>query len=74
MIKEGLAKTWYLDKHRNVEASANQKRVEDALREGAKDHVSIASESGLGIEEVRRELFRLKLEGLDLHQIDRVST
>ncbi|MCF8524735.1 MAG: DNA-protecting protein DprA [Aquiluna sp.] len=74
MIKEGLAKPWYLDKHRNVEASANQKRVEDALREGARDQASIASESGLGIEEVRRELFRLKLEGWDLHQIDRVST
>jgi predicted Rossmann fold nucleotide-binding protein DprA/Smf involved in DNA uptake len=74
MIKEGLAKPWYLDKPRNVEASSNQKRVEDALREGAKDRAAIASESGLGLEEVRRELFRLQLDGLDLQQIDRVST
>jgi hypothetical protein len=28
----------------------------------------------LGLEEVRRELFRLQLDGLDLQQIDRVST
>jgi predicted Rossmann fold nucleotide-binding protein DprA/Smf involved in DNA uptake len=74
MIKEGLAKPWYLDKHRNVEASSNQKRIEDALREGATDQASIATESGLSIEEVRRELFRLQLDGLDLQQIDRVTT
>jgi DNA processing protein len=74
MIKEGLAKPWYLDKHRNLEASSNQKRIEDALREGATDHASIAAESGLGIQEVRHELFRLQLDGLDLQQIDRVST
>jgi DNA processing protein len=74
MIKEGLAKPWYLDKHRNVEASSNQKRIEDALREGATDQASIATESGLSIEEVRRELFRLQLDGLGLQQIDRVTT
>ena len=74
MIKEGLAKPWYLDKPRNVEASSNQKRIEDALREGATDQESIATESGLSIEEVRRELVRLQLDGLDLRQIDRVTT
>jgi DNA processing protein len=74
MIKEGLAKPWYLEKHLNVEKSSNQKRIEDALREGASDPESIASESGLGIEQVRRELFRLQLDGLDLQQIERVST
>jgi DNA processing protein len=74
MIKEGLAKPWHLNKYRNLEASSNQKRIEDAVRAGARDHVSIASESGLGIEEVRRELFRLQLDGLDMQQIDRVST
>ena len=74
MIKEGLAKPWHLDKHRTVEASSNRKRVEDALREGATDQASIASESGLGLEEVRRELLRLQLDGLALQQFDRVST
>jgi DNA processing protein len=60
MIKEGLAKPWHLDRHRVVEETANQKRVLDALREGAEDFHSIARESGLSIEEVRQELFRLK--------------
>jgi DNA processing protein len=62
MIKEGLAKAWHLDRHREVEESTTQKRVLDALREGAGDYPSIARESGLSIEEVRRELFRLKLD------------
>jgi DNA processing protein len=62
MIKEGLAKAWHLDRHREVEESTTQKRVLDALREGAGDYPSIARESGLSIEEVRRELFRLQLD------------
>ncbi len=62
MIKEGLAKPWQFDRHRSVEETTNQKRVLDALREGADDFPSIARESGLSIEEVRRELFRLKLD------------
>ncbi|MFM1957961.1 MAG: hypothetical protein RI929_324 [Actinomycetota bacterium] len=62
MIKEGLAKPWQLDRHRNVEESTSQKRVLDALREGAEDFPAIARESGLSIDEVKRELFRLKLD------------
>lgn len=73
MIKEGLAKPWYLDKHRNVEASDLQKRVLDAIREGASDYVSVARESGLSIEEVRRELVGLTLEGHSLPSNNRIS-
>lgn len=62
MIKEGLAKPWHLDRHRTVEESTTQKRVIDALREGADDFPSIARESGLSIQEVKRELSRLKLD------------
>lgn len=73
MIKEGLAKPWHLEKHRSVEASTTQKRVLDAIREGANDNASIARESGLSVEEVRRELVGLQLEGLSLPSNDRIS-
>lgn len=63
MIKEGLAQPWQIDRHRRVEPSYSQKRIQDALREGASDHSSIARESGLSISEVRRELARLQLDG-----------
>ena len=63
MIKEGLAQPWHLDQHRMIEPTSSQKRVLDALREGASDFPSIARESGLSIGEVRRELHRLQLDG-----------
>jgi predicted Rossmann fold nucleotide-binding protein DprA/Smf involved in DNA uptake len=62
MIKEGLAKPWQLGRAPYLEESPTQKRVLDALREGAADFPSIARESGLSIEEVKKELFRLKLD------------
>ena len=63
MIKEGLAQPWHLDQHRTIEPTSSQKRVLDALREGASDFPSIARESGLSMSEVRRELHRLQLDG-----------
>ena len=63
MIKEGIARPWHLTGHRYLEATSSQKRVQDAVREGASDSLAIAAESGLSVQEVRKELMRLQLEG-----------
>jgi DNA processing protein len=73
MIKEGLAKPWYLDRYRDIEASTAQKRVLDSMRDGASDELAIARESGLSVEEVRTEVARLQLDGLSLSPNQRIS-
>lgn len=61
MIREGLAQPWNFGDL--VEPSLDQKRVLDAMREGAKEPAEIARESGMGISQVIRELRSLRLAG-----------
>jgi DNA processing protein len=61
MIREGLAQPWTFGDL--VEPSLDQKRVLDAIREGAKEPAEIARESGMGISQVIRELRSLRLAG-----------
>jgi DNA processing protein len=61
MIREGLAQPWNFGDL--VEPSLDQKRVLDAMREGAKEPAEIARESGMGISQVIRELRLLRLAG-----------
>ena len=63
MIKEGLAAAWQVGKPISVEPSYDQKRILDAIREGAKSLREIAIESGLAISDVAKEVKRLRLAG-----------
>lgn len=63
MIKEGLAMPWQLGKPIEVEPSFRQKRVLDAIRDGAMSLKEIAVESGLAIQEVSTEIKNLKRAG-----------
>lgn len=53
MIQEGLAKQYVLDDPIEIEPSWTKKRVQDALRAGAKTPSEIALESGLGLKQVK---------------------
>jgi DNA processing protein len=53
MIQQGLAKQYVLDVPIEIEPSLNTKRVEDALRAGAKTPSEIAIESGLRLNTVK---------------------
>jgi len=53
MIQQGLAKQYVLDVPIEIEPSWNAKRVEDALRTGAKTPSAIAIESGLSVDHVK---------------------
>ena len=63
MIQEGLATSWQLGKAVNVEPNYRQKRVLDAIREGARDLREIAIESGVSLKEVREDLKALEEVG-----------
>ena len=53
MIQEGVAKQYALDDPIEIEPSWTEKRVQDALRAGAKTPSEIAMESGVGLRQVR---------------------
>lgn len=53
MIKEGVAKQYVLDDPIQIEPSWTEKRVQDALRAGAKTPSEIATESGVGLKQVK---------------------
>jgi hypothetical protein len=53
MIQQGLAKQYVLDTPIEIEPSWNAKRVEDALRAGAKTPSEIAIESGVSLAMVK---------------------
>ena len=53
MIQEGVAKQYALDDPIEIEPSWTEKRVQDALRAGAKTPSEIAMESGVGLKQVR---------------------
>ena len=53
MIHEGLAKQYVLDELIEIEPSWTKKRVEDAIRAGAKTPSEIAIESGLDLKQVK---------------------
>jgi formiminotetrahydrofolate cyclodeaminase len=53
MIQEGVAKQYVLDDPIQIEPSWTEKRVQDALRAGAKTPSEIAIESGVGLKQVK---------------------
>jgi DNA processing protein len=53
MIQEGVAKQYVLDDPIQIEPSWTEKRVQDALRAGAKTPSEIALESGVGLKQVK---------------------
>jgi DNA processing protein len=53
MIQEGLAKQYVLDDPIEIESSWTTKRVQDALRAGAKTPSEIATESGINLKQVK---------------------
>ena len=56
MIQEGLAKQYVLDEPTEIEPSWTKKRVQDALRAGAKTPSEIAIESGLDLKQVEASM------------------
>jgi DNA processing protein len=56
MIQEGLAKQYVLDELIEIEPSWIEKRVEDAIRAGAKTPSEIAMESGLDLKQVKASM------------------
>lgn len=66
MIREGLAQPWQLGRRIEVEPTYPQKRVLDAVREGANSAAEIAAESGLSITEVKAEIRALELNGISV--------
>ena len=56
MIQEGLAKQHFLDELIEIEPSWIEKRVEDAIRAGAKTPREIAMESGLDLKQVKASM------------------
>lgn len=64
MIQEGLAQPYQLGRKVVLEQSDSAKRVSDALREGRRSTEDIASESGLSVAEVEKELDSMALNGL----------
>lgn len=63
MIQEGLARPFQLGRQHDIEPTLKRKRVLDAIRSGASDIESIATESGLALSEVRAEMRELEREG-----------
>lgn len=63
MIREGLAKPWQLGPRIEVEPTYDQKRVLDAIRDGALSVREVAIESGLAMQQVGKEIRALKMSG-----------
>jgi len=56
MIQEGLANQYVLDELIEIEPSWTKKRVEDAIRAGAKTPSEIAMEAGLDLKQVKASM------------------
>ena len=56
MIREGLAESWQFDPGHRVEPDWTQKRIMDAIRDGARSDQEIAMESGLPLGLVAKNL------------------
>lgn len=61
MIKEGLAKAWQMQEGLHIEPDWCQKRIQDAIRDGAISDQQIAIESGISLQLVTRNLALMRL-------------
>jgi DNA processing protein len=61
MIKEGLAKAWQMQEGLQIEPDWCQKRIQDAIRDGAISDQQIAIESGISLQLVTRNLALMRL-------------
>jgi len=61
MIKEGLALAWQMQDGHQVEPSWIQKRIQDAIFDGAIGDQQIAVESGISLQLVAKNLALMRL-------------
>jgi len=63
MIQEGLAKAFHLDLRQRFDPEDSRRRVEDAIRNGARTNIEIAAESGLRLQVVEQVAQAIQLDG-----------